>query len=97
MRISTSLPDGNWREVAEAAQAFEELGFDEVAAHETRHDSFATLVPATLSTHKIGLTTSVAIAFPRSPMIVAILAQDLNVNSKREVCARPGQPSEAAQ
>jgi alkanesulfonate monooxygenase SsuD/methylene tetrahydromethanopterin reductase-like flavin-dependent oxidoreductase (luciferase family) len=81
MRISTSLPDGKWREVAEAARAFEELGFDEAAAHEVRHDSFATLVPATLSTHKIGLTTSVAIAFPRSPMIVAILAQDLNVNS----------------
>ena len=81
MRISTSLPDGKWREVAEAARAFEELGFDEAAAHEVQHDSFATLVPATLSTHKIGLTTSVAIAFPRSPMIVAILAQDLNVNS----------------
>jgi len=75
MRISTSLPDGNWREVAEAASAFEELGFDEAAAHEVRHDSFATLVSATLSTHKIGLTTSVAIAFPRSPMIVAILAR----------------------
>jgi probable F420-dependent oxidoreductase len=81
MRISSSLPDGKWRDVAEAAQAFEELGFDEAAAHETQHDSFATLVPATLSTRKIGLTTSVAIAFPRSPMIVAILAQDLNVNS----------------
>jgi hypothetical protein len=26
MRISTSLPDGKWREVAEAARAFEELG-----------------------------------------------------------------------
>ena len=81
MHISTSLPDGKWREVAEAARAFEELGFDEAAAHEVQHDSFATLVPAILSTHKIGLTTSVAIAFPRSPMIVAILAQDLNANS----------------
>jgi probable F420-dependent oxidoreductase len=81
MRISTSLPDSKWREVADAARAFEKLGFDEAAAHEVQHDSFTTLVPATLSTHKIGLTTSVAIAFPRSPMIVAILAQDLNVNS----------------
>jgi hypothetical protein len=34
MRISTSLPDGKWREVAEAARAFEELGFDEAAAHD---------------------------------------------------------------
>src|SRR6476659_4395923 len=79
MRISAGLPDGNWREVGETARTFEELGFDQAAAHETQHDCFATLVPATLSTHRIGLTTSVAIAFPRSPMIVAILAQDLNV------------------
>jgi alkanesulfonate monooxygenase SsuD/methylene tetrahydromethanopterin reductase-like flavin-dependent oxidoreductase (luciferase family) len=71
MRISTSLPDGKWREVGEAARTFKELGFDQAAAHEVQHDSFATLVPATLSTHRIGLTTSVAIAFPRSPMIVA--------------------------
>jgi len=41
MRISTSLPDSKWREVADAARAFEELGFDEAAAHEDRHDSFA--------------------------------------------------------
>jgi alkanesulfonate monooxygenase SsuD/methylene tetrahydromethanopterin reductase-like flavin-dependent oxidoreductase (luciferase family) len=81
MRISTSLPDGKWREVGEAARTFEELGFDQTAAHEVQHDSFTTLAPATLSTHRSGLTTSVAIAFPRSPMIVAILAQDLNVNS----------------
>ena len=67
MRISTSLPDDTWREVADAARAFEDLGFDEAAAHEVRHDLFATLVPATLSTHKVGLTTTVAIAFPRSP------------------------------
>jgi probable F420-dependent oxidoreductase len=81
MRISTSLPDEKWREVGEAARAFEQLGFDQATAHELQHDSFATLVPATLSTRSIGLTTSVAIAFPRSPMIVAILARDLNVNS----------------
>ena len=67
MRVSTGLPDGNWREVAEAAPAFEDLGFDEAAAHEVRHDSFAALVLATLSTHKIGLTTSVAIAFRAVP------------------------------
>jgi alkanesulfonate monooxygenase SsuD/methylene tetrahydromethanopterin reductase-like flavin-dependent oxidoreductase (luciferase family) len=81
MRISTSLQDDKWREVGESARTFEELGFDQAAAHEVQHDSFATLVPATLSTQRIGLTTSDAIAFPRSPMIAAILAQDLNVNS----------------
>ena len=81
MRISPSLPDDTWREVANAARAFEELGSTKLPPTRSRHDSFAALVPATLSTHNIGLTTSVAIAFPRSPMIVAILAQDLNANS----------------
>jgi alkanesulfonate monooxygenase SsuD/methylene tetrahydromethanopterin reductase-like flavin-dependent oxidoreductase (luciferase family) len=76
MRISTSLPDGKWREVGEAARTFEELGFDQAAAHEVQHDSFATLVPATLSTHRLGLTTSVAIAGiasrqPRPPAVCA--------------------------
>ena len=52
MSISTSLPDGKWREVADAARAFEELGFDEAAANEVRHDSFVTLVPAVLSTQR---------------------------------------------
>jgi hypothetical protein len=28
MRISTSLPDGKWREVGKAARTFEELGFN---------------------------------------------------------------------
>jgi hypothetical protein len=56
MRISTSLPDDKWREVADAARAFEELGFDEAAAHEVRYDSFAALVQ-----------TAVAIAFRAVP------------------------------
>ena len=37
MRISTSLPDDTWREVADAARAFEELGFDELPP--TRSDT----------------------------------------------------------
>jgi alkanesulfonate monooxygenase SsuD/methylene tetrahydromethanopterin reductase-like flavin-dependent oxidoreductase (luciferase family) len=97
MRVSTSLPDEKWRDIGEAARAFEQLGFDQAASHELQHDSFASLVPATLSTHRIGLTTSVAIAFPRSPMIVAILAQDLNVNSNGRFRARARYSGEATQ
>lgn len=81
MRISTSLPDGKWHDIAKAAAALEALGFDQLASHEIRNDSFTALVPATMSTERVGLTNSVAIAFPRSPMIVAILGWELNVNS----------------
>lgn len=81
MRVSTQLPLGDWRKTAAAAEELEALGFDVLAANEIRHDPFAGLVPAVLRTESVGLVTSVAIAFPRSPMIVANLVWDLNVNS----------------
>ena len=81
MRISTPLRAGDWCDIADAARTVEAIGFDQVHANEIRHDPFSMLVPATLATDRIGLATSVAIAFPRSPMIVANLGWDLNHNS----------------
>lgn len=81
MRVSTVVPGGNWRASGEAARLAEAQGFDQVQANELKFDPFATLVPATLATEKVSLATSVAIAFPRSPMIVAGLAWGLQENS----------------
>lgn len=81
MRISNVVPAGDWRAAGEAARLAEAAGFDQVQANELRSDPFATLVPATLATGRIGLATSVAIAFPRSPMIVAGLGWELQKNS----------------
>jgi probable F420-dependent oxidoreductase len=82
MRISTVIPGGDWRATAAAAAAAEAAGFDQLQANELKHDPFATLIPATLATEKMGLATSVAIAFPRSPMIVAGLGWDLQRNTR---------------
>ncbi|MDX2155420.1 MAG: TIGR03617 family F420-dependent LLM class oxidoreductase [Hyphomicrobiaceae bacterium] len=82
MRISTVIPGGDWRATADAAKVAEATGFGQIQANELKHDPFATLIPATLTTDRIGLATSVAIAFPRSPMIVAGLAWDLQRNSR---------------
>ena len=61
---------------AEAAWA-ESMGYDGISKNETDHDSFMALTLAATSTTKATLQTSVAIAFPRSPMITAYTARDL--------------------
>ncbi|MDE2006794.1 MAG: TIGR03617 family F420-dependent LLM class oxidoreductase [Rhodospirillales bacterium] len=77
MRVSCVLPVEDWRACGPAARAAEDDGFDVVTANELRHDPFAPLAFAALATERVELATSVAIAFPRSPMIVANHAWDL--------------------
>ena len=59
------------------AAAAEELGFAGLWTSETKHDSFLPLAVAANGTRRIQLGTSVAIAFSRSPMVVAQTAWDL--------------------
>jgi probable F420-dependent oxidoreductase len=63
--------------IAATAQAAEALGFAGVWTSETKHDAFLPLVLAAEHTQTIQLGTSVAIAFSRSPMVVAQTAWDL--------------------
>ncbi len=65
----------------EAAKAAESLGFAGLWTSETKHDSFLPLALAAASTQRVDLGTSVAIAFSRSPMVVAQLAWDLQALS----------------
>lgn len=81
MRVFTMLPMQPWREVPRFATAAEDAGFDALATVELGHDPFAPLALAALATQRIGLTTSVAVAFPRSPTIVASQAWDLHANT----------------
>jgi probable F420-dependent oxidoreductase len=55
----------------------EEVGYDVVTTSETSHDPFLPLVLAAEHSRRPLLGTSVAIAFPRSPMVVAYTAWDL--------------------
>lgn len=81
MRVSTVLPVADWAACGPFAQVAEAIGLDSVQANELRHDLFMPLGLAALATQRIGLVTSVAIAFPRSPMIVANQAWDLHRHS----------------
>lgn len=68
--------------IAAAARRAEELGYDGVTAPEAGHDPFLPLVVAAEHTQQIKLGTNVAIAFPRSPMVTAQVAWDLQQLSK---------------
>ncbi len=63
--------------IAEAARRIEALGFDGATTPETGNDPFLPLMIAAEHTRGITLGTNVAIAFPRSPMVVAQIAWDL--------------------
>ena len=77
MRVATTLPQQDLKLVPEAARRLEEMGYDGVATQENRYGPFLPLGVAAVSTSKLGLATGVAIAFPRSPMVTASAAWDL--------------------
>jgi probable F420-dependent oxidoreductase len=81
MRVFTSLAPRRWREAGRLAAAAEADGFDALATVELGHEPFTPLAFAALATSRIELTTSVAVAFPRSPTVVAAQAWDLQANS----------------
>ena len=76
MRIETKLPT-DLHAAADNARRAEALGFDGLTTQETAHDPFFPLLLAAEHTSTLDLATSVAIAFPRSPMITANIAWDL--------------------
>ena len=81
MKVNAQLPLDDWAKVQPAARAAELAGFDGVSASELAHDVFAPLTLATMATERVQLMTAIAVAFPRSPMIVANQAWDLQANS----------------
>jgi len=82
MRVSMSLPSHDWSLCGPAARQAEDDGFDSVQSNELKYDPFAPLAFAALATERVQLVTSVAIAFPRSPMVIANQAWDLHRHSK---------------
>jgi probable F420-dependent oxidoreductase len=63
--------------VPDYARKVEALGFDALWSAETQHDPFLPLAVAATVTSRIRLGTSIAVAFPRSPMVLAHIAWDL--------------------
>jgi alkanesulfonate monooxygenase SsuD/methylene tetrahydromethanopterin reductase-like flavin-dependent oxidoreductase (luciferase family) len=79
MKLDASLgtKGGYLRNIGDTSCAAEALGFVGLWTSETKHDASLPLAIAASETERIGLGTSVAIAFSRSPMEVAQTAWDL--------------------
>jgi probable F420-dependent oxidoreductase len=67
---------------AERATLLETEGYDGVWSAETSSDPFLPLALAAVSTHRVDLGTSIAVAFSRNPMTLATTANDLQKLSK---------------
>lgn len=81
MKLDTGLAAATLKDVPEAARAAEEAGFDGVWTAETAHDAYLPLAIAAEHTRTLKLGTSIAVAFPRSPLAHAMLAWDLQALS----------------
>lgn len=64
-------------QIPRVAQDAEALGFGALWAPETRHDPFLPLMLVAEHTRRIRFGTAVAIAFPRSPLVLAHIGWDL--------------------
>ena len=81
MKVDNHLTP-NWRKIPQHVKALEADGYDGVGTAEMNHDPFFPLLLAAEHSENIELQTGIAVAFARSPMILANLGHDLNAYSK---------------
>jgi len=77
VKLDVAMLTHDLRTVPDYARKVEALGFDCLWSAETQHDPFLPLATAATVTSRIRLGTSIAVAFARSPMILAHIAWDL--------------------
>jgi probable F420-dependent oxidoreductase len=81
VQIDGALLATDLRNTGAAARAMEAQGFDGILSFEGAHDPFLPLAAAAERTTRVRLTTAIAIAFARNPMVCAYLANDLQLLS----------------
>jgi probable F420-dependent oxidoreductase len=77
MKLETTILAHDISGYAQQATRLEEIGYDVVVTPEAGHDPFLPLMTVAEHTQEMKFGTAVAIAFPRSPMVTAQLAWDL--------------------
>ena len=77
MKIDAEIAVTSPAEVAGLAAKAEDYGFDCLWVNETKHDPFLQVATAAEATRRIGLGTSIALAFTRSPTTLAYTSWDL--------------------
>ena len=81
MKIDSAMLQAGLDEVPGLAASLEEKGYDGILSFEGQHDPFLPLALAATTTEKVELITGIAIAFARNPMVVAYMANDLQLIS----------------
>ena len=77
LKIDVEVAAGALSDLPRLSRRAEQYGFDCVWVSETKHDPFVQVALAASLTRSIGLGTSVALAFTRSPTALAYAAWDL--------------------
>jgi len=77
VKLDVGMLTHDLKSIPDYARKVEALGYDCLWSAETQHDPFLPLAVAATVTSKIKLGTSIAVAFPRSPMILAHISWDL--------------------
>jgi probable F420-dependent oxidoreductase len=86
MKFDTTLLATDLSEMPQLTRQAEAIGFDGIWVSETAHDAFLPLVLAAEHSQRVTLGTSIAVAFPRSPAILAYIAWDLARYSAGRFC-----------
>ncbi len=82
MKVDGAILTESLAEAGAAARRLEALGYDGAFSFEGPHDPFFPLALAAEQTERLELATAIAVAFARSPMILANLANDLQALSR---------------
>ncbi len=77
MKVESAIVATSIAGLAEHARRLEQAGYDSVITPEAGHDPFLPLMIIAEHTQRLKFGTGVAIAFPRSPMVTAQIAWDL--------------------
>jgi len=82
MKFDVGILAPDLLEIPNLARVAEDIGFDGLWTSETQHDPFLPLALAAEHTSRMELGTAIAVAFPRSPTILAHIAWDLQSASR---------------
>jgi len=82
VKLDVGMLTHDLKSIPSYARKVEALGFDCLWSSETQHDPYLPLAVAAGVTSRIKLGTSIAVVFPRSPMITAHIAWDLQKASE---------------
>ena len=81
MKLDTVFAPTGLADVPALAKAADEIGFDALWTAETSHDPYLPLALVAEHSERIKFGTSIAVAFPRSPLVHAQIAWDLAAQS----------------